>query len=325
MLHVFKSCGNNDLWRTWCRYLRNIKVSSKILKKLAEINYLKVWKQLSQAAPEDDTEAGPGAHWPRPSPGPPGSRRGQAGASGPEGRGPAPWGHQHCWQLPQKDRKYLAFLCKQMNTNPSGGPDHFRAPRHIIWQTVQGRRPARPSVAQPLRAASRCLTGSRHSTERKNRWWVPLPSRLYVWSLFRSSPTPRVSGLWGWLQVPPGGNSLPGGEEKGEGQDPWSEKAAALEAMEAGWKEYREENWQIHRGPQDPQFSSLTPIKLIIYSSNIYIMDLEECPLLCSHTFETFLESRYSIKIPNNDLVLFPTSEQYWALIRNYWASNFNK
>ncbi|KAM7231606.1 hypothetical protein CapIbe_016367 [Capra ibex] len=41
--------------------------------------------------------------------------------------------------------KYLAFLCKQMNTNPSGGPDHFRAPRHIIWQTVQGRRPTRPS------------------------------------------------------------------------------------------------------------------------------------------------------------------------------------
>ena len=50
----------------------------------------------------------------------------------------------------------LEELCKQMNTNPSGGPDHFRAPRHIIWQTVQGRRPARPSVAQPLRAASRC-------------------------------------------------------------------------------------------------------------------------------------------------------------------------
>uniref|UniRef100_A0A8C6DS10 60S ribosomal protein L13a n=1 Tax=Moschus moschiferus TaxID=68415 RepID=A0A8C6DS10_MOSMO len=50
-------------------------------------------------------------------------------------------------------RKYPAFLCKQMNTNPSGGPDHLRAPRHIFWQTVQGRRPTRPSVAQPLRAA----------------------------------------------------------------------------------------------------------------------------------------------------------------------------
>ena len=31
----------------------------------------------------------------------------------------------------RRTRKYLAFLCKQMNTNPSGGPDHFRAPRHI--------------------------------------------------------------------------------------------------------------------------------------------------------------------------------------------------
>uniref|UniRef100_A0A8B9XV85 60S ribosomal protein L13a n=1 Tax=Bos mutus grunniens TaxID=30521 RepID=A0A8B9XV85_BOSMU len=80
----------------------------------------------------------------------------------------------------RRTRKYLAFLCKQMNTNTSGGPDHFRAPRHIFWQTVQGRRPTGPSVAQPLRATSRCLTGSRHPTKRKSRWWFPLPSRLYV-------------------------------------------------------------------------------------------------------------------------------------------------
>uniref|UniRef100_A0A2K5Q3A1 Large ribosomal subunit protein uL13 n=1 Tax=Cebus imitator TaxID=2715852 RepID=A0A2K5Q3A1_CEBIM len=34
--------------------------------------------------------------------------------------------------------KYLPFLCKRMNTNPSLGPYHFQAPSHIFWWTVAG-------------------------------------------------------------------------------------------------------------------------------------------------------------------------------------------
>lgn len=34
--------------------------------------------------------------------------------------------------------KYLAFLRKRMNTNPSRGPYHFRAPSKIFWRTVRG-------------------------------------------------------------------------------------------------------------------------------------------------------------------------------------------
>ena len=75
---------------------------------------------------------------------------------------------------------------------------------------------------------------------------------------------PRVPGSWGWLEVP-GGNSLLGGEEKG--QDPLSEKAAAHEAMEASWKEHQEETRQSHRGPRDPWISGVTPTKLTVYSS----------------------------------------------------------
>uniref|UniRef100_A0A674J3Z8 Large ribosomal subunit protein uL13 n=1 Tax=Terrapene triunguis TaxID=2587831 RepID=A0A674J3Z8_9SAUR len=33
--------------------------------------------------------------------------------------------------------KYLAFLRKRMNTNPSRGPYHFRAPSRIFWRTVR--------------------------------------------------------------------------------------------------------------------------------------------------------------------------------------------
>lgn len=34
--------------------------------------------------------------------------------------------------------KYLEFLRKRMNTNPSRGPYHFRAPSKIFWRTVRG-------------------------------------------------------------------------------------------------------------------------------------------------------------------------------------------
>ena len=34
--------------------------------------------------------------------------------------------------------KYLDFLRKRMNTKPSRGPFHFRAPSRIFWRTVRG-------------------------------------------------------------------------------------------------------------------------------------------------------------------------------------------
>merc|ERR1712170_251703 len=37
--------------------------------------------------------------------------------------------------------KYLAFLRKRMNTNPSRGPFHFRAPSKIFWRTCRGMLP----------------------------------------------------------------------------------------------------------------------------------------------------------------------------------------
>ncbi|NXY11999.1 RL13A protein, partial [Pteruthius melanotis] len=43
--------------------------------------------------------------------------------------------------------KFLAFLRKRMNTNPSRGPFHFRAPSRIFWRTVRGER--RPPKIPP--------------------------------------------------------------------------------------------------------------------------------------------------------------------------------
>jgi hypothetical protein len=40
--------------------------------------------------------------------------------------------------LVRQKMKYLRFLRKRMNTKPSHGPIHFRAPAKIFWRTVRG-------------------------------------------------------------------------------------------------------------------------------------------------------------------------------------------
>ncbi|KAI9522036.1 60S ribosomal protein L13A [Dissostichus eleginoides] len=44
--------------------------------------------------------------------------------------------------------KYLAFLRKRMNTNPSRGLFHFRAPSRIFWRTVRGMLPHKTKRGQ---------------------------------------------------------------------------------------------------------------------------------------------------------------------------------
>ncbi|KAG6548150.1 hypothetical protein Mapa_010199 [Marchantia paleacea] len=40
--------------------------------------------------------------------------------------------------LVRQKMKYLRFLRKRMNTKPSKGPIHFRAPSRILWRTIRG-------------------------------------------------------------------------------------------------------------------------------------------------------------------------------------------
>ena len=40
--------------------------------------------------------------------------------------------------LVRQKMKYLRFLRKRMNTKPSHGPIHFRAPAKILWRTIRG-------------------------------------------------------------------------------------------------------------------------------------------------------------------------------------------
>jgi large subunit ribosomal protein L13Ae len=40
--------------------------------------------------------------------------------------------------LARQKMKYMRFRRKRMNTQPSHGPIHFRAPSKIFWRTVRG-------------------------------------------------------------------------------------------------------------------------------------------------------------------------------------------
>ena len=40
--------------------------------------------------------------------------------------------------LVRQKMKYMRFLRKRMNTKPSHGPIHFRAPAKILWRTIRG-------------------------------------------------------------------------------------------------------------------------------------------------------------------------------------------
>jgi hypothetical protein len=78
-------------------------------------------------------------------------------------------------------------------------------------------------------SGSRCLLGIHCPTSRKARGG---PATIKVLSLKPERVCLlRVSGSWGWLEVP-GIDSHHGGEEDGEGQDPLLEEKAAHEAME---------------------------------------------------------------------------------------------
>uniref|UniRef100_A0AC11DR50 Uncharacterized protein n=1 Tax=Ovis aries TaxID=9940 RepID=A0AC11DR50_SHEEP len=129
--------------------------------------------------------------------------------------------------------KYLAFLRKRMNTNPSRGPYHFRAPSRIFWRTVRGMLPHKTKRGQAALERLKVFDGIPPPYDKKKRMVVPAALKVV-----RLKPACKFAYL-GRL---------------------------AHEATEAGRKEHREENWQIHRGPQDSRIPSLSQIKLTVYS-----------------------------------------------------------
>ncbi|KAL7873724.1 hypothetical protein AOLI_G00127950 [Acnodon oligacanthus] len=74
--------------------------------------------------------------------------------------------------------KYLAFLRKRMNTNPSRGPYHFRAPSRIFWRTVRGMLPHKTKRGQAALERLKVFDGVPPPYDKRKRVVVPAALKI---------------------------------------------------------------------------------------------------------------------------------------------------
>ncbi|CAI4224062.1 unnamed protein product [Auanema sp. JU1783] len=73
--------------------------------------------------------------------------------------------------------KYLSFLRKRMNVNPSRGPFHLRAPSKIFWRTVRGMLPHKTPHGTKALKSLRVYEGVPQPYDRQTKFNVPTASR----------------------------------------------------------------------------------------------------------------------------------------------------
>ncbi|KAB0402100.1 hypothetical protein E2I00_012647 [Balaenoptera physalus] len=83
--------------------------------------------------------------------------------------------------------KYLAFLRKRMNTNPSRGPYHFRAPSRIFWRTVRGMLPHKTKRGQAALDRLKVFDGIPPPYDKVSKTHLP-QRHLCVWRQDVSAP-----------------------------------------------------------------------------------------------------------------------------------------
>ncbi|KAK4474819.1 hypothetical protein MN116_001936 [Schistosoma mekongi] len=95
--------------------------------------------------------------------------------------------------------KYLDFLRKRMNTNPSRGPYHFRAPAKIFWRTVRGMLPHKLHRGKQALDRLKVFEGIPPPYDKKKRMVVPSALRVIRLKPGRKfSVLSRLSNDVGW-------------------------------------------------------------------------------------------------------------------------------
>ncbi|VEL12757.1 unnamed protein product [Protopolystoma xenopodis] len=72
----------------------------------------------------------------------------------------------------------MDFLKKRMNTNPSRGPYHFRAPSKIFWRTVRGMLPHKLARGKEALKRLKVFEGIPPPYDKKKRMVVPSALRV---------------------------------------------------------------------------------------------------------------------------------------------------
>ncbi|XP_058203851.1 large ribosomal subunit protein uL13x-like isoform X2 [Rhododendron vialii] len=75
--------------------------------------------------------------------------------------------------LVRQKMKYLRFLRKRMNTKPSHGPIHFRAPAKILWRTIRGMIPHKTKRGAAALARLKAYEGIPPPYDKKKRMVIP--------------------------------------------------------------------------------------------------------------------------------------------------------
>ncbi|XP_031479722.1 60S ribosomal protein L13a-3-like [Nymphaea colorata] len=103
--------------------------------------------------------------------------------------------------LVRQKMKYLRFLRKRMNTKPSHGPIHFRAPAKILWRTIRGMIPHKTKRGAAALARLKAYEGIPPPYDKKKR--MVIPDALKVLRLqtgHRYCLLGRLSSEVGWSQ-----------------------------------------------------------------------------------------------------------------------------
>ncbi|TJX32366.1 50S ribosomal protein L13, partial [Soehngenia saccharolytica] len=75
--------------------------------------------------------------------------------------------------LVRQKMKYLRFLRKRMNTKPSHGPIHFRAPSRILWRTIRGMIPHKTKRGELALARLKAYEGVPHPYDKTKKMVIP--------------------------------------------------------------------------------------------------------------------------------------------------------
>ncbi|KAG0489022.1 hypothetical protein HPP92_007833 [Vanilla planifolia] len=75
--------------------------------------------------------------------------------------------------LVRQKMKFLRFLRKRMNTKPSHGPIHFRAPAKILWRTIRGMIPHKTKRGAAALARLKAYEGVPPPYDRMKRMVIP--------------------------------------------------------------------------------------------------------------------------------------------------------
>ncbi|CAM6098219.1 unnamed protein product [Calypogeia fissa] len=75
--------------------------------------------------------------------------------------------------LVRQKMKYLRFLSKRMNTKPSKGPIHFRAPSRILWRTIRGMVPHKTKRGAAALERLKAFEGIPQPYDKQKRMVIP--------------------------------------------------------------------------------------------------------------------------------------------------------